>query len=154
MCDDQNEGIGAMEKNVPLTCTLIAAAVAVSGCASSASEVTPAYASPLLYHGYDCDQLGAEAQRLRVRLVDIGGRLDQAATNDKIWVGASVLLFWPAAFWVGGNKGQEAEFARLKGEFEAVQQAAIQRKCSSIVTPAAPQPPPPPASAPLPKSSS
>jgi hypothetical protein len=30
-------------------------------------------------------------------------------------------LFWPTLFFLGGTKEREAEFARLKGESEALQ---------------------------------
>jgi len=39
-------------------------------------------------------------------------------------------LFWPAVFFLGGTKEEEAEYARLKGEYDALEQASILRKCS------------------------
>ena len=42
---------------------------------------------------------------------------------------SSVLLYGIPLLFVGGTKEQEAEFARLKGELTALQQAAIQTKC-------------------------
>ena len=35
-----------------------------------------------------------------------------------------------ALFALGGTKEQEAEYGRLKGEYEAIQQAAIAKKCT------------------------
>jgi hypothetical protein len=61
----------------------------------------------------------------------LGGRLDQAATNDKILMGVTLVLFWPAAFALGGTKQQEAEYSRIKGEREAVDQAVIAKKCQT-----------------------
>ena len=50
-----------------------------------------------------------------------------------------MVLFWPALFALGGTKQQEAEYARLRGEYDAVQQAAIQKKCpGTAAAPAAP----------------
>lgn len=63
---------------------------------------------------------------------ELGGRLDQASSNDKILMGVTMVLFWPAAFALGGTKAQEAEYGRLKGEFDAVQIAAIEKKCQVI----------------------
>jgi hypothetical protein len=83
------------------------------------------------YQQYDCEQIGAEINRIRVRVSQLGGRLDEAASNDKAIVGVGLILFWPALFAVGGTKQQEAEYARLKGEYEALEQAAIQKKCVS-----------------------
>jgi hypothetical protein len=41
-----------------------------------------------------------------------------------------VVIFWPAAFFVGGNEQTIAELARLRGELEAIEQAAIRKKCN------------------------
>jgi hypothetical protein len=70
--------------------------------------------------------------------LQLGGCLDQAANNDKAIVGGGLILFWPALFMVGGTKAQEAEYGRLRGEFEAVQKAAIEKKCPGLVAPVAP----------------
>lgn len=112
---------------------LIAGVVAISylaGCATASKDVATAYVSPTQYQVYDCQQLAAEAQRLQVRYTELGGRLDQAASNDKTLTGVGLILFWPALFALGGTKNQEAEYGRLRGEYEAVQQASIQKKCA------------------------
>ena len=111
---------------------LTAFAIGVTGCASSSKEISTAYVSPVQYQSYDCEQLGAEAQRLTGRLQQLGGRLDEAASNDKALTGVAMILFWPAAFALGGTKGQEAEYARLKGEADAVHQAAVMKKCPGV----------------------
>lgn len=114
-----------------LSCCLIAGAIAVAGCASSSKDVATAYVSPLQYQSYDCEQLGAEARRIQVRVVELGGRLDKAAENDKALFGVGMILFWPALFALGGTKAQEAEYGRLRGEYDAVQQSAIAKKCTA-----------------------
>lgn len=100
------------------------------------------------YQSYNCDQLNLEAQRIQTRVVELGGRLDQAAANDKALVGVGMVLFWPALFAVGGTKQQEAEYSRLKGEYDAVQQTTIAKQCAA---PSAPSPVP---AAPAPSASS
>lgn len=50
-------------------------------------------------------------------------------------MGVGLVVFWPALFFLGGTIRQEAEYARLKGEYDAVQQAAIEQKCPSMVVP-------------------
>ena len=113
---------------------MVACVVAVSflaGCATASKDVATAYVSPTQYQAYDCTQLSAEAQRLQVRYTELGGRLDQAASNDKTLTGVGIILFWPALFALGGTKNQEAEYGRLRGEYEAVQQASIQKKCGT-----------------------
>lgn len=115
------------------TCVLTALAIAMTGCATSSKDIATSYVSPVQYQNYDCDQLGAEAHRLTGRLQQLGGRLDEAASNDKAITGVALLLFWPAAFALGGTKQQEAEYARLKGESEAIQQAAMARRCPTVL---------------------
>jgi hypothetical protein len=51
-------------------------------------------------------------------------------------MGVGLILFWPALFALGGTKQQEAEYARLKGEYDAVQEAAVIKKCPGAVAPA------------------
>ena len=120
--------------------TSIALLAFLGGCATSSKDIAATYVSPMQYGTYDCQQLSAEAQRLQARYVELGGRLDQAASNDKALVGVGMILFWPALFALGGTKQQEAEFGRLKGEYDAVQQASVQKRCTSPQTAAAAAP--------------
>jgi hypothetical protein len=112
--------------------TSIAFAVAVfglSGCASSSDNVTGSYVSPLQYQSYSCQQLGEEAQRISARVAQTSGVQDQKRSNDTLTTAAAVIIFWPAAFLVSGNDQNTAELARLKGEFEALEKASIQKNC-------------------------
>lgn len=99
------------------------------GCASSSDKVGPQYVSPLQFSAYGCDQLSLEAQRISARVAQLSGVQDQKATNDAIVTGVAIVVFWPAAFLVGGNDQNTAELSRLKGEFETIEQVAIQKKC-------------------------
>lgn len=103
--------------------------IVLAGCSTAAKDIPPTYVSPIQYSTYDCEQITAENQRLTGRVVQLGGRLDEAASNDKAIGVAGALLFWPALFALGGTKGQEAEYARLRGEHDALQQASIGKKC-------------------------
>ena len=117
-----------------LTVAILSVAMSLIGCATSSKDISSTYVSPLQYQNYDCNQLTLEAQRIQSRVVETGGRLDQAAANDKALVGVGAILFWPALFALGGTKNQEAEFARLKGEYDALQKAAIERKCTATTS--------------------
>lgn len=112
-----------------------AASIALSGCATSSSNIAASYTTPMQYQSYDCAQLIAEAQRVQARANQLAGRLDEAANNDKVLMGVGLVLFWPALFALGGTKQQEADFARLKGEYDAIQQAMIARKCEQTTQP-------------------
>jgi hypothetical protein len=107
----------------------LAAVLVIAGCATQSADIAATYVSPVQYASYDCSQLVAEGQRLIARTAQLGGRLDQASSNDKALV-AGGILFFPVLFALGGTKQQEAEYARLKGEYEAVQQAAVIKKCA------------------------
>ncbi len=122
--------------------TALSAAIALTACATSSKDITSSYVSPLQYQAYDCAQITAETQRIQARAGEIAGSLDQAASSDKALVGVGMVLFWPALFALGGSKPQQAEFARLRGESDALQKAAIDKRCTGIVaTPSAPSAP-------------
>lgn len=111
------------------TVLVTSSALILGGCASAAKDISPTYVSPIQYQSYDCQQIEAENARLVNRVSQLGGRLDEAASNDKAIGVVGAVLFWPALFALGGTKNQEAEYARIKGEHEALQQASIQKKC-------------------------
>lgn len=104
-------------------------ATLMAGCATASKEISSTYVSPVQYQPYDCQQLSAESQRIHGRVSQLGARLDEAASNDKAITGVGMILFWPALFALGGTKQQEADYARLMGEYDAVHQAAIAKKC-------------------------
>lgn len=107
---------------------LLAAAV-LAGCATRATDVAPAYVSPLAYDAFSCPQLRDEASRISVRAVAATGAQNQRAANDAVATGISLVLFWPAVFLVRGDGPQAAELARLKGEMEAIEQVSIRKNC-------------------------
>jgi hypothetical protein len=109
----------------------VSTSLVLAGCATSSKDISATYVSPMQYQPYDCTQLHLELQRIQGRVVELGGRLDQAASNDKALAGVGIVLFWPALFALGGTKSQEAEYARLRGEYDAVQQTMIQKKCDA-----------------------
>lgn len=116
----------------------LAVCVAIVGCSTASKDVATAYVSPVQYQAMDCDQLAAESARVSGRVSQLGGRLDEAASNDKTIGVVGAILFWPALFALGGTKQQEAEYARLKGEHDALHQAAVMKKCPGVVATAAP----------------
>ena len=131
-----------MQKTIAIALA-ISTALSTTGCATSSANIAASYPTPIQYQGYDCAQLTAEAQRIHGRVNQLAGRLDEAANNDKVIMGVGMVLFWPALFALGGTKQQEADYARLKGEYDALQQAMITKKCDqpapqALATPAGP----------------
>jgi hypothetical protein len=102
----------------------------LAGCASSAADITPAYISPVQYQSYTCQQLALEAQSISTRAATLSGAQDSQRTKDGWATAAAVVIFWPAAFFVGGDKQTAAELAQMKGQMVAVEQASIAKKCN------------------------
>jgi hypothetical protein len=109
---------------------IVALCAALGGCASSAADITPAYVSPVVYQSFTCQQLALEAQSISTRAAALSGAQDKQRTNDGLATAAAVVVFWPAAFFVGGDKQTAAELAQMKGQMVAVEQASIAKKCA------------------------
>ena len=104
-------------------------ALIMGGCASSSDKITATYVSPIQYENYSCRQLGEEAQRLSRRASEVAGAQDSQASRDTVATAVAVVIFWPAAFMVGGDRNTAAELGRMKGEMEAIEQVSIRKNC-------------------------
>ena len=109
---------------------IVALGAALGGCASSSQDIMPAYVSPVQYQSYTCQQLALEAQSISTRAATLSGAQDSQRTKDGWATAAAVVVFWPAAFFVGGDKQTAAELAQMKGQMVAVEQASIAKKCN------------------------
>lgn len=108
---------------------LMVASVTLSACAQKSEKIAPAYVSPLTYQDYSCSQIRAEATRVSARAAEVSGVQNKQAKNDAVATGVAIVLFWPAAFFIKGDKQSAAELARLKGELETLEKVSIQKKC-------------------------
>ncbi|MET0428233.1 MAG: hypothetical protein ABW026_07010 [Microvirga sp.] len=108
---------------------ILASSLLAAGCASRSDEVSAAYVSPVMYQSYSCRELSQEAQRVSAAAATAAGVQDSQRTQDTVATTAAVVIFWPAAFFVGGNNARTAELANLKGQMQAIEQASIQKKC-------------------------
>ncbi len=100
------------------------------GCASSPDKIGAAYVSPLQYQDFSCDQITAELSRVSRKANELRGNLKSEADSDTAQMAVGLVLFWPALFFLeGGDDARATEYARLKGEFEALEVTAIQKKC-------------------------
>lgn len=108
---------------------IAAIAALVSGCATNPKDIAPSYVSPVLYQNLTCEQLAHEAQRVSNAAAVAMGAQQNQASKDAAMTGVSLILFWPAAFFIGGDKQTAAEVARLKGEMQAIEQANISKNC-------------------------
>jgi hypothetical protein len=123
------KGIEMNWKFVRLLAAMGACVIVLGACASSSKEIKATYVSPLEYQQYDCEQLSQEMRRVSRRASEVAGNVDEEASDDKVATGIGVVLFWPALFFIDGDGPQAQEYARLKGEIEAMEQASIEKRC-------------------------
>jgi len=83
-----------------------------------------------MYQSYTCQQLALEAQSVSTRAAALSGAQDSQHTKDAVATTAAVIIFWPAAFLVGGDKQTAAELGQMKGQMVAIEQASIAKKCN------------------------
>lgn len=121
---------------IPMKALAAAACVAaLSACASQPNEIQAQYVSEMQYKDYDCDQLMMEEGRVSRRVSSLQASIKENATGDAVATGVGMVLFWPALFFISGDGPEAQEYGRLKGEHEAIQRAAIQRKCGFQIVP-------------------
>lgn len=105
------------------------AAPLVSACATYADKIPPTYVSPVLYDHLSCRQVAEEASRVAQRAAVASGAQDAQANKDNALTAVTVVIFWPAAFFVGGDRANATEVAHLKGEMDALEQVSIKKNC-------------------------
>jgi len=116
------------------------ATVLAASCATSPSHISPTYVSPLQYQSYSCDQIRVELQRIGARVTEVTGQQQRAANNDALAMGVGLVLFWPALFFLATDNDKREELARLRGEYDALQQAGAEKDCSAQLTAASSAP--------------
>ncbi|MES2728583.1 MAG: hypothetical protein V4621_00605 [Pseudomonadota bacterium] len=107
---------------------LIICCLFLTACADPADKIKPSYVSPLQYDDYSCSQIKAELSRVGRKMNEVAGIQDKTASNDSVAMGVGLILLWPALFFID-NSDQRVELARLKGEFDTLEQVAIQKNC-------------------------
>ena len=108
----------------------LALALFLTGCATSADNITANYVSPNNYSKWSCRELEEEAQRVSAAAAAATGVQNSKATTDAVATGVALVVFWPAAFLIKGDGASAANLANLKGEMQAIQTASTQKKCN------------------------
>ena len=102
----------------------------LTSCATQPNKISPTYISPLEYKDFDCDQVASELRRKNRRLNNLYSQLKKTADDDKWQMGVGLVIFWPTLFALEGGDSNEAnEYAKIKGEVDALQESAIIKKC-------------------------
>jgi len=74
--------------------------------------------------------IAMETDRVSRRVQSLNATLKKTASDDSAQMAVGMILFFPALFFLEGGDGPDAqEYARLKGESDALQTAAVQKKC-------------------------
>jgi hypothetical protein len=108
---------------------LATAGLALSACATSPDKIAPVYVSPIQYARFDCDQIRWEMERVASRVTQIAGAQRKQRNQDTAAVAVSVVIFWPAIFLLATDDNQD-ELAHLRGQYEALNRVAVERKCA------------------------
>lgn len=117
-------------RKISIKWAAISVGIAISGCASQPNEIATQSVSPMMYQHYECDQITMEMDRVGRKTGQLYTSLKKTADNDAAQMGVGLILLWPVLFTLEGGDGPEAaEYARLKGEYEALNQAATMKRC-------------------------
>ncbi|UWU90273.1 twin-arginine translocation pathway signal [Bradyrhizobium sp. CB1015] len=107
---------------------LLAAGLALSGCAGVSETIAPAFADPAKYELYDCKQLEGERKNLANRTADLQRLMDKAQTG----AGGAVV----------SELAYRNDYVAVRGQAQLAEDAWRRNRCRE--TP--PEAPPPPAS--------
>ena len=118
-----------MSKTIRVTAVSTAAAL-LAACATSPDKIDAQYVSDAQYASYNCRQIGEEMRRIGLKVSEVTEEQEEAATADAVGMGVGLILFWPALFILATTDDQEADLARLKGEYEALQRSSTKKNCS------------------------
>ena len=111
----------------------LSAVMLVCACATPPEEISSQYTSTFQFEELSCPQIGAEMVRRNTRVSELYIQLDKEAENDEAQMAAGLILFWPTLFFLeGGDDARAGEYARLKGELDALESVAILKECSKI----------------------
>jgi len=110
----------------------IAISLMLSACATDPDKMQAVDVSPTIYRSLDCDQIAQELQKVTKRASKLQASLKKKADDDAGQMAVGMILFWPALFFLEGGDGVDAaEYANLKGEKDALEQVALEKKCTN-----------------------
>lgn len=103
----------------------------ITACASHPDKLTAASTSSLKYNDFNCKQIALDSDRVGTRMITLYEQLSKTADRDTMQMTVGLLLLWPTLFFLEGGDGAEAtEYRELKGEYEVLQKASVQKQCN------------------------
>lgn len=111
-------------------------AALITACATQPEDLGTTRISPIMYRHMDCEQLAMEGMRVARHETILFNSLEKTADTDEWQMGVGLILLWPVLFALeGGDSAEAAEYSLLKGERDAIEQAAIIKKCGPLGSP-------------------
>jgi hypothetical protein len=117
-----------MNRHVTRTVAALFAASSVA-CTTSPDSVQARYISPVAYSAWQCDQLLEERARLTGEVRKFTDLQRENANADAAMMTVGIVLLWPVLFGLAATKDRKEDLARVKGEYEAVDQALRNKGC-------------------------
>ncbi|MFT4714887.1 MAG: hypothetical protein ACI932_000058 [Paracoccaceae bacterium] len=81
------------------------------------------------YEKLGCDRIVKERNEVVRQVNAASGAQKEKSDNDAMAVGVALVLFWPAAFFVGSKSDGAAKLSSLKGHYDALTQVGISKRC-------------------------
>ena len=103
-------------------------ALLLSACTSSSGNIPAQYVPPEKYQGLTCREIGAEGEHVASRVAEISGDAYSNTSGAASPVASPIVVHWPTP-WLATTEEGSAELSKLKGEFEALEQAAERKRC-------------------------
>ena len=113
-----------------LTLGILPLASLLIGCAVSPApaSISASYVSSIPYQSWTCSQLRQEQSSLDAALSSASTQQDQMRSNERVHSALSMLVPLPPDTGFG-DVTLQVDIAHLKGEQEAVRQAAVHNSC-------------------------
>lgn len=108
----------------------LGAVAIVAACSQHSSKIEPTYVSPNVYAGRTCQQLVAERNQIVHQVNSLTEKQNEAATNDAVLTGAALVLFWPAALFVGVTGDHADTLGAAKGNYDAITAQMRAKDCT------------------------
>jgi hypothetical protein len=113
---------------------IVSVAIALTGCATAPKDIVADSVSPSKFQTFDCDNLRKESDANLAKAGEVAERLGRFkppknADETYNYVAGWAFFWWMMPFVQLYINSKEQEYARMKGEYEALQQAADLKQC-------------------------